>query len=812
MAAKLIALRWPLLLIGLLILGLAYPTSQRLGLDRTIASMFPPDDPSYQAYRYLQDSFGGNAVAMLVYKDSELTSDAGVARNRILTNRVASVPGVKGVLSPSVLSDAIQKLQPMSMFTKTPSLFRKGDKVAEGFDELFAGYTHSRNHSHAAVVAILEPDHPPRTIEQLKEITASVQGGTNRQPDSQTNAGPSANVAAMANQAVLVGEPVLVHDGFDLIEKDGARLATMTVLLLSVVVLLSLVDFRFVVLSTMLILWATVVTQASMVVLGSNLSIVSTILTAIITVISVTAVLHIGVRFRTARSRGQSQQRAATGAIAVLFMPILWTCLTDAAGFAALYVSQILPIREFGIMIAISAVAVCMALVLFTPAVLLLPGIRVHHQLDYLQKRLAAALQRRCMRIADGAIRSPGTCLGVAILMAGIAAVGLGKAETETSFLNNFHADSDVVSAYREVETHLGGAGVWDVILDAPNELTSPYLEQVRELENELREIRVNGERLTKVLSLADADQVASRSVISAMLPPSSRLSAMSVVMPVFFDALLTRSAKDNRKLRIMLRSREQLDAQTKTALITEVEQVVKQHLSNEKWKTQPWLIQTNTLDQEKNSRSGDARSGDARSGDARSGDGRSGDGRSGDGRVTGYYVIMAQLINQLVRDQWRCFLMSGILIWILLWLATGSLRLAFVALIPNLLPVFLVLALVGFSGGKINMGAAMIAAVSVGLSIDGSVHFLAAYQRFRVRSHGPRDSARHAAVKMGVPILLATVALIAGFGVMSTSEFIPTATFGVLVASTLAIGTVVNLTLLPAFVAWADQKQPSAT
>ena len=42
------------------------------------------------------------------------------------------------------------------------------------------------------------------------------------------------------------------------------------------------------------------------------------------------------------------------------------------------------------------------------------------------------------------------------------------------------------------------------------------------------------------------------------------------------------------------------------------------------------------------------------------------------------------------------------------------------------------------------------------------------------------------------------------GFGVMSTSDFAPTATFGILVASTLAIGTVVNLTLLPAFVVWA--------
>ena len=43
------------------------------------------------------------------------------------------------------------------------------------------------------------------------------------------------------------------------------------------------------------------------------------------------------------------------------------------------------------------------------------------------------------------------------------------------------------------------------------------------------------------------------------------------------------------------------------------------------------------------------------------------------------------------------------------------------------------------------------------------------------------------------------------GFGVMSTSDFVPTATFGALVASTLAIGTVVNLTLLPAFVVWAS-------
>ncbi len=747
--------------------------------------MFPPDDPAYLAYRELQEQFGGNAVVMLVYQDNELTADAGIERNRIMTEQVAAIPGVKGVLSPSVLNAAISKLQPLSMFNRAPTLFRKGNKIAEGLDELFAGYTHSRDHSHAAVVAILEPGYPPQTIEQLKQFTKRLQDSMQAVATKTSDSAPPA-----ITSAVLVGEPVLVHDGFELIKEDGNQLAVTTVLLLSLVVFLSLLDLRFVSLAMLLILWSTVLTQACMVSIGSSLSLVSTILTAIITVISVTAVLHLGVRFRNSQNRGHGQRSAATEAIALLVMPILWTCMTDAAGFAALSVSQILPIREFGIMIAISAVAVCLAIMLFSPALMMLPAFRLHGGLDQQQKRFSRGLRRRCIRLADASIRAPRKCIAAAVLMAVIAAIGMGRSETETSFLNNFDPNSSVVAAYQEVETEFGGAGVWDIILDSPAELNSSYLDQVRSLEQDLRAIKIDGEGLTKVLSLADADQVASRSAVSALLSPSSRLSAMSVVMPVFYDALLSQPKGAKRKLRIMLRSREQLDAKSKTAMITEVERVVQKHVNSQAWRkvtgtseiatrleeTRPTV--ENTLPKNQQDKTA---------------------------QVTGYYVIMADLINQLVQDQWRCFATSSMLILLLLWLATGRARLAFVALVPNILPVFLVLAMVGFTGGKINMGAAMIAAVSVGLSIDGSVHFLAGYQRTRRRKHTAQTASRHAAGRTGVPILLATAALMVGFGVMSTSDFVPTATFGALVASTLAIGTVVNLTLLPAFVVWAS-------
>ena len=102
-------------------------------------------------------------------------------------------------------------------------------------------------------------------------------------------------------------------------------------------------------------------------------------------------------------------------------------------------------------------------------------------------------------------------------------------------------------------------------------------------------------------------------------------------------------------------------------------------------------------------------------------------------------------------------------------------------------------------------MGAAMIAAVSVGLSIDGSVHLLSVYRRRRAIGRGTEPACVSAAGNIGAPVMLATLALVAGFSVLSTSEFIPTATFGTLVAWTLVIGTFINLSVLPALVRSLD-------
>lgn len=175
---------------------------------------------------------------------------------------------------------------------------------------------------------------------------------------------------------------------------------------------------------------------------------------------------------------------------------------------------------------------------------------------------------------------------------------------------------------------------------------------------------------------------------------------------------------------------------------------------------------------------------------------------------VTGYSILMSRLVASLVSDQWWALLTALTAVGGLIWLVTKRVSETFAALLVNTLPILVVLTFTGALGGELDLGSAMIGAVSIGLSIDGSVHFLAGYRRQLESGQSTSESAIEAAANLGPPILLASLALVVGFGVLITSPFVPTATFGLLVSATLAASSIANLTLLPAMVVWLGKDQ----
>jgi predicted RND superfamily exporter protein len=166
--------------------------------------------------------------------------------------------------------------------------------------------------------------------------------------------------------------------------------------------------------------------------------------------------------------------------------------------------------------------------------------------------------------------------------------------------------------------------------------------------------------------------------------------------------------------------------------------------------------------------------------------------------QVTGYYVLLTHLIESLLRDQWTTFAVATIGILVVMTVAFRSVPLALVALIPNVLPILWLFGGMGWLGLQINMGAAMIAAASLGMSVEGSIHYIMAYQRLR-REGTPRDEAlKIVQSNVGRAAVLATLALMVGFSTLSVSEFIPTVYFGALVSLSMVGGLVGNLVALP--------------
>ena len=173
-------------------------------------------------------------------------------------------------------------------------------------------------------------------------------------------------------------------------------------------------------------------------------------------------------------------------------------------------------------------------------------------------------------------------------------------------------------------------------------------------------------------------------------------------------------------------------------------------------------------------------------------------DGDSDGGEVSGSFVLLTHLIESILRDQWLAFAVATVGIGLMMVVALRGPVYALVALVPNVLPVLVVTGAMGWLGLKINMGAAMIGAVSIGLSIDSSIHYITSFRRAR-RAGQTRSQALDAVQQtVGRAVLLSTLALVAGFLVLATSQFVPTIYFGVLVSLTMLGGLAGNLVVLP--------------
>jgi predicted RND superfamily exporter protein len=174
----------------------------------------------------------------------------------------------------------------------------------------------------------------------------------------------------------------------------------------------------------------------------------------------------------------------------------------------------------------------------------------------------------------------------------------------------------------------------------------------------------------------------------------------------------------------------------------------------------------------------------------------------------SGLSIIWAHISKRNIESMLGASFSALILISTILIFALRSFRLGFISLIPNLAPAFMAFGIWGMLVGQVGLGLSVIASLTIGIVVDDTIHFLSKYLRARREENmDPTEAVRYAFNTVGTAMWVTTIALVAGFSVLTISGYNVNAQMGLLSAITISLALLLDFFFLPALLMMMDRK-----
>lgn len=485
------------------------------------------------------------------------------------------------------------------------------------------------------------------------------------------------------------------------------------------------------------------------------------------------------VRYRELRATRHysNHDKLLRHAVRSMFRPCLYTALTTAVAFGSLIVSGILPIITFGWMMMMGvATALIVAFTLF-PAVMSTLQADTTRLSSDLRLNLTGALAN----ITD---RLKGKVLVIYGLILVLSVIGLTQLRVENSFIDYFRESTEIYQGMTLFDDKLGGTLSFDVVVDLPVEesfddgfddgfgdfddgfgdfgdgfgdssdddaywFTAPKMDQVKAIHEYLDADQQTG----KVLSFGAVIQLAEN--LNANEPIDGLLWALlySRIPETLKDTVLNPFVSiDENQLRYNVRVIESADDLNRNQLLQRIEAGVEEEFGFED-------------DQVK---------------------------------LTGILVMYNNVLQSLFQSQ---ILTLGVVMFaIMLMFLTlfRSLAIAILCIIPNAIAAALVLGIMGWLNIPLDIMTITIAAISVGIGVDNTIHYMHRFRREFPRFGNYRETMFFCHNSIGRAMYFTSMTIVAGFSILALSNFIPTIVFGLLTSFAMLVALTGSLTLLP--------------
>ena len=572
----------------------------------------------------------------------------------------------------------------------------------------------------------------------------------------------------------LSGAPMIADDLISFVRGDLSSFSIAVLILIVVALGLIFRKIRFIVIPLLCCVAASAIMVGTLGLMDWRVTVVSSNFVSLLLIITISLTVHLTVRYRELRATRHFSRhgKMLRHAVLSMFRPCLYTALTTIVAFGSLIVSGILPIITFGWMMMMGvATALIVAFTLFPSIMSTLPADRSRLSSD-LRLNLTSALARLTDRLR-------GWVFVIYALILAVGVTGLTRLRVENSFIDYFRDTTEIHQGMSLIDEQLGGTLSFDAIVTLPQEeiafedafdagfgssgfgddaddaywFTAPRMAEVKAIHEYLDADPYTG----KVLSLGAVVQLAEQ--LNGNEPVDGLLWAVMYnrIPQTLREAVLDPFVLiDDNELRFNVRVRESAPALNRNELLQRVESGLE-----EEFGFAPDQV-----------------------------------------RLTGLLVMYNNVLQSLFQSQILTLGVVMLAIMLMFLVLFRSLLIAVLCIIPNAIAAAVVLGVMGWLNIPLDIMTITIAAVSVGIGVDNTIHYMYRFRRVFPRLGNYRKTMYFCHDSIGRAMYFTSMTIVAGFSILVLSNFIPTGIFGLLTSLAMLVALVGSLTLLPQLLA----------
>lgn len=545
------------------------------------------------------------------------------------------------------------------------------------------------------------------------------------------------------------GVPMIMADIISYVEDDMRVFGKSVVLLVLFVLLLIFRNIRWVILPTAVCVLTVLFMFGYLGFVHWNGTIVTSNFPSLLFVIALADVLHVVVHYRELHSRNpeRSKRDLILQASRDVAIPCFYTSITTIVGFGSLIVSGIRPVMDFGIMMALGVgLTYTICFIFFPAALMMFPKGKAP------SRKLGDLKDSPLMFFARFSEKNHKTVFVVAALIFIVSLVGSQRILVENRFIDYFAKDTPIYEGMSVIDDELGGTTPLEVVLVGDRDgfwLEKENLDKLAEIHLWLDELPQTG----KVISPHTLMEMLKKINKGQPVPLPLLKLALGKLPPEIDDAVVgPYLTTDRRQVRIAMRARESDESLNRKDLMGTI---------NTYFETDEVFTEIEP-------------------------------------HVTGIFVLYNNLLQSLFNSQIKSIATVFGVIWIMFLLLFRSIRVATIAIIPNVLPVTLILGILGWSGIPLDLMTIMTAAITLGIAVDFAIHYIHRYKHEFADNGNYIESMHRTHNSIGRAMLFTTITIIAGFSLLTLSNFIPSIYFGIFTSLAIIVAFLASVTLLP--------------